>query len=365
MGETRHMPSLAQVTRETRIIAKFGGIGVVVLLFLFFSYKGIVFINNVINPPKIAPPGEELGEVTTTLPVSIDQPTYTYQINTITGKLPVFPNRLRVYKMLAPEPDLLALQKARESARIAGFTQSEVLVGANVYSWANNSGGSITYDIIAKTFQLSSGIGYTSTGYTFSSNVSLGNKVTTYIRDLNASTDDLTSTPKIVYFRSAENSLIPESNSGLAHIARVDFKQNDVKVDQFRFVTDTSQLIEALPIYYEDPTTTNQTFMVKAGYNSQIQIISGIYSHFPVDYTQFGMYPLKSSTTAFTDLQAGKSFIVKKPSGTSIDITNVKLGYFIPKTAPEFLVPIYIFEGKDFMAYVDALRGKVVSSPTP
>lgn len=352
------MFSLAKITRDARTVGKFAAIGLVIILFLFFSYRGIIFINSILNPPQVAPPDMKFGDLVSTLPVQASKPSYLYEIDTITGSLPTFPSRLRVYKTVTPEPDLLGVQKARDAvSQLDYIVNQEQVIQANEYRWPNAVGGSITYNTLYKTFDFTSGIGLEEQEYRFNPNDrTIMSQTLQFIRQLGSDTTDIDPenlTPK--FFRSSGTTLVPESDISKAYIAKLDLYQKDVAVDPFILRTDTSQTIESLPIFYEDAETPNQSFIVKAG-SRNVQFVSGTYNYFPVDTTEYGMYPLKSSAQAYDDLQSGDAYILTTNTTTgTVDITEMNLGYFIPKTPVEYVMPIYIFKGKDFLAYVNAI----------
>lgn len=351
------MFSLAKITRDTRTVGKFAAIGLVIILFLFFSYKGIIFINGILNPPLVAPPDMKFGDLVSTLPVQTTKSSYSYEIDTITGSLPIFPSRLRVYKIVQPEPDLLGVQKARDAVSQLGYiVDQEQVLQTNEYRWPNAAGGSITYNTLYKTFFFTSGIGLEEQEYHFRPNdTTITSQTLALINQLGSPTTDIDQKNfTLEFFRSDGTTLIAESDISKSYLAKLDLYQIDVKVDPFILKTDTSETIESLPIYYEDTETSNQSFILKAG-SRNVQFISGQYHYFQVDTTEYGMYPLKSSAQAYDDLQNGNAYILSTTTTSTVDITEMSLGYFIPKTPVEYVMPVYIFKGKDFLAYVDAV----------
>lgn len=349
------MASLAQITRESRLIAKFGAIGGVVIIFLFISFKVISWLIGVLNPPVIPPPEMKYGPLISNLPIQSSKPTYSYQLNTITGSLPKFPDRIRVYKTVQPEPDLLALQKARETVRLKGYTSNEALVSPGVYRWNNSTGGSVTYHLQSKNFEFASGIGLEKQDFTFGTRQSIDSQVLVYIQDFRSSLVGIDQeNPKITYYTSDGINLIPENDASQAYLAQIDFFQIPVKVDPFIFKTDKSETIETLPIYYQDPDMSNQSFVVKAG-SRNIQFVRGMFKNYQVDTTEHSTYPLKTAEEAYEDLENGNAYIISTNKDTVINVTEVTLGYFIPQIPSEYAMPIFVFKGKDFLAYVHAI----------
>lgn len=87
------------------------------------------------------------------------------------------------------------------------------------------------------------------------------------------------------------------------------------------------------------------------------------FTYYPVDTSTFATYPIKTAETAFDDLKSGKGVIVVPPDQPKVSITAVSLGYFLPENYSPYLQPIYVFEGPNFAAYVNAVSEKF-QSPT-
>lgn len=353
------MFTLAKITRDTRLAAKFGSIGLAIILFLFFSYKAVVFIYGVLNPPQVAPPDMKYGDLVSTLPVQTQRGSYTYSLNTITGTLPNFPSRIRVYKTVNPEPDLLTLQKIRDTIdqleNMSYDLNTEILVRPSEYRWSNAAGGSLTYNTLHKNFGFNSGANLDDPNHRFRDENSMVSATLSFIQMMGSQTSGINqSNVKIEYYRSDGRNLIPVENASNAYLARINLYQNNLTVDPFAYKAEDIVNVESLPIYYEDLERSNQSFILKAA-SRQPQVISGVYAHFPVDTSDYGMYPLKTSEKAYEDLQSGNAYVIANEASGSVSITDVKLGYFLPPTFSEYVIPIYVFSGTDFTAYVYAI----------
>ncbi len=354
------MISLAEITKHTRTGGKIAAIAFVVILFLFFSYRGIVFLNGVLNPPQAIPPDMRYGELMSTLPLQTSKPSYVYQINTTTGTLPTFPDRIRVYKTVQPEPDLLALQKTRDIVSQEGLQYNlnqEVQLSPNEYRWTNAAGGTITYNTLYKNFSFTSGIGFEDQNHRFEPEDRIISETLSFLQRLGSNTAGIDQKNfDVEYFRSDGTNLIPEPDITKSYLAKLNLYHINVKVDPFTYrrTADESVIIESLPIYYQNSEESNQTFILKAG-SARSQVIQGTYSYFPVNTTDYSTYPLKTSQQAFEDLQNGNAYILGTNTEGTVDITEVQLGYFIPQIPAQYVMPIYVFSGKNFTAYVDAI----------
>src|SRR5258708_21718822 len=103
------MLTIHQSTEDTKKILLYGGGIVGVLLLLFITFKTGKAIYERFFPPPPPPPPMQFGKIP---PVSFPPNDYTakltYNLNTISGTLPKFPDRETVYAILQPEPNLLS-----------------------------------------------------------------------------------------------------------------------------------------------------------------------------------------------------------------------------------------------------------------
>lgn len=79
------------------------------------------------------------------------------------------------------------------------------------------------------------------------------------------------------------------------------------------------------------------------------------FTYYPIDKSTFATYPLKIPEAAFDDLRTGKGAIITVPQSPQISITSVSMGYYLPDNYGPYLLPVYIFEGPGFVAYIDAI----------
>lgn len=79
------------------------------------------------------------------------------------------------------------------------------------------------------------------------------------------------------------------------------------------------------------------------------------FTYYPIDTSTFATYPLKTTDQALDDLKFGKGSIVVEPSKPQVSITSVYLAYFMGQSYSPYLLPIYVFEGPQFVGYVSAI----------
>ena len=80
------------------------------------------------------------------------------------------------------------------------------------------------------------------------------------------------------------------------------------------------------------------------------------FTFWQVDENTFATYHTKFPADALNDLKSGKGTIIIEPPKPQVSITSVYLGYFLSDNYSQYLQPIYIFEGPQFVAYVSAIR---------
>jgi hypothetical protein len=91
------------------------------------------------------------------------------------------------------------------------------------------------------------------------------------------------------------------------------------------------------------------------------------YTFWPVDLQNSSTYPLKTAEEAYSDLQKGNSIVPfsTAKSGSFVSITNVYLAYFLSDQFTPYLQPVYVFEGQEFVGYVQAVKEEVIDNTNP
>lgn len=334
------MPTLASITKETRLVLKFGSAALIVLVFLFLIVKGWGFMSRLIFPPPPTAPLEKFGKL---LPITFPQQsgnTPKFRINTISGTLPVFPSTINIYKLLAPLPSITSLQTARRRAGNLGYTQNQQAITDEEYAWKMETGNNtLRYNIVSLNFSVSSDYleNPSQIGGVSDKKASL-KTVGNFIGTLESNQSDIDLNNSVFSYYFVKDGLLTETlDPESANIARVYLIQNPV---------------EKLPIYY--PTATASLLYLTL---SGINIVDASYTHLTPDLTSFSTYPLKTANDAFLDLSSGKGFIANPITDSTVDITDVSLGYYLGNEENQkYLMPIVVFRGKyNFKAYVNAL----------
>ena len=328
----------------------YGGLIGVGILFAFFIVPGIL---KSLTPKKIPPPTVSFGKLP---PVAFPQQTTTtpvtekYSINTVSGLLPILPDRATIYPMVQYQSDLLDLDKAKALVSTGDFPNPPQALSETLYEWdsPNAPFKILQYNILTHDFTLTSS--YITDPIAIAAN-NLGDQnaavsiAKNFLASFNAYTSDIdeTKTKTTLYSINGETQqLQPAISLSTTQIMQVDFFQQDVN---------------KLPIYYPDAPHSLITTIV-AMTNTGEQVVQATVVHKAIT-DQSGTYPIKTAQQAFQELQtASSSAYIAAPANPPMNpviIRDVSLGYYMGKDST-YLMPIIIFQGDNgFFAYVSAV----------
>lgn len=338
------MANLVTVTKESRIVLKVGGLGAGVLLLIYIFIQGGTLFRNIFFPKPPPPPQEALGKLPHVTFPSLGTPGIQFTINTVNGTLPRLATRINVYKLVHSDPNLLALETARRTVDSGNFVDNQTKITDTLYQWTQSKSGVILkYDIVTKNFSITSNyIQNPALGSTnlMPSEDSIKSDIGGFLQTLNAKVTDLDmDKTKVEYLQLQGNGLVVAQNLGSARYARVNLIQKDV---------------DNVPIIYDNPNDSIMKFVISYP-GSSFQVLEGeFYNHDP-DLTQKSDYPIKTAELALEDLKNGNAYMINPQNLTSVDITNVELKYYLNRGSRDFLLPVIVFTGINFTAYVEAV----------
>lgn len=343
------MLTLHQTTDVTKKIAKAVGVIVVTAMIFVFLFKGAKIIKEIIKPTPPPPPTVSFGKLPKTdLPNITTQKSFSYSLNTLSGTLPSFPDRLKVYKIKQSTPNLLSLRRANQLLSQVNFNSQPVYVSNNDYQWSaeqNNLSKKILFNVLTLNFKLLSNF-YSNDQilkavYLPNETESIKEAIS-FLSKISALPNDLDETKTKTTFYSIEKAhLVQTTSLSKAQTVRVDFFQKD---------------IDRLPIFYPDPNFSTMTLFLGSG-NYEGQIIMGDFSHQNIA-SESATYPIKTAEEVFSLLKKGKASIVSYDGDKQeIVIKNIFLGYYLDRVTQQYLIPIVIFEGnQNFYAYLVAIK---------
>lgn len=288
------------------------------------------------------PPPEEKPEVKwgilpkpTLITTPVSASNYVYSLDTATGGLPEdLPKFFKVYFVPQTGTTLLASDRARDLARKFDFNDPPQPLTPTTYRFTDTSGSELIINLNTGSFKLRRPAATESAD----------------IADLLPNKEQIKT--EYLSFLSSKNLLKEQLENGRTQIfydqpsqresnsARITLWQNDV--DNVQIITPqfTTGLVNAVVTKERDE---------KQKYTSLDYVV------WPVDTTQSSTYPLKPVTQAFEDLKAGKGVIVIEPARSRVSLTKVTIVYLLPEDYPQYLQPVYLFEGDQFAAMTPAI----------
>jgi hypothetical protein len=345
---TQYMLTLSDASYDTKEIMKWGGLIIAGLVVLIVIIRMLLIAKEAIFPTPPPKPTVLFGKLESQVfPQNVTDQTLTYSVNTLSGYLPALVGQAKVFTIQTFTPDLLSLSRAKQAAAGASYTSEPSKISDTLFEWTSSNTTDVTtkltMDIVNDNFNITSNYlsntTYISALQGFSDQNNAINDAVKLLTSLNSLPSDIDQTKTQASLFSLKNgSLTSVTNVSDAQAIRVVFHQQD---------TDT------LPIYYENPNSSNINVLVDANN----KILEADYIHQIPVADNFSTYPLKTTEQAFAELQQGKAYIAFDDSATKdIAINNVFLAYYIGSQPQKYLMPIIVFaKDSDFFAYVPAV----------
>lgn len=341
------MLTLSKTTKLTKTLVKWGVITVLAILIITTAVRTFTSLRERFAPPP--PPQVGFGKLPPVeFPKGVALQNPTYEIDTLTGTLPNVPSQKEVIKAEPGEPDLLALTKAEEKVAKIGFTQTPSPISQENYKWSTQEDSlskEITMDIYTGNFTLTSNFlndeNAISAKFLPSETEAIG-IAKGFLSSVSSLPQDLDEGKTQTRLYSITNgTLLPAESISRTQVVVVDFYQKNVADSKIFYPEIDSSLIK---VYIASGATNPKVVMADFFH----YVPSGISS----------TYPIKTSAEVFSSLKEGDAYIAVAPENISeIKIKNVELGYYLTRGVDLFM-PIFVFEGDSFTAYVSAVRGE-------
>jgi hypothetical protein len=319
-------------------------IGIILIIRLFFFVKEIFF------PSPPTPATVSFGKIP---PIKFQngiQKEYKYTLDTLSGTTPILPDKIEVFEMGDAEPDILAVERAREKVQNIGFTNPPEQLSDVVYRWQTN-------EPFLKTLIMNVHLPQVNLTSAFLTNQNILSAVylpdqktaitaaSNFLNTLSLKSDDLDDEKTETKLLSIENGVIKEASSiSNAELIGVYFKNKNVN---------------EMPIFYPRGVLSNIGVIVGSGEFSSTdpQIVDARYFHQPIT-DKSATYPIKTAEEALEELKNGKAYIASYDGvSDNILIKDIYLGYYIEGETQKYLMPIIVLEGSDgFLAYVSGVR---------
>jgi len=340
--------------------------------FLFWSIVGIITFYTLkfafikardlylsLNPPVPPPPEASFGKLPKLKFNNLQQKEDSkpeYVLDTKTGTLPSFPDRIDVYKLQMPQPEIYDEKDAKYIASSLGFTGSLNKLALNRFEWKDNTDSrNLFININTKEVKLGTDLDrleeLLTTGYVAP------------IEDAKTKAISLLS-QRGLYTNDLQNAEVRTSyvvlNNGTLSEAASYIQANMVRVDLFKKIINSK---ETYYIYNEDPTKSYTVIYVVRYLDDNVQRSNLIY---PIFYynnqntlsdakSMYGLLPI-AKVWDFIKNGGGNFVYLKKNSDdyytkyesldvSKMEVRSISIGYYETKEPQTFLQPIYVFSG--------------------
>ncbi|MBU0999801.1 hypothetical protein KKE78_00185 [Patescibacteria group bacterium] len=298
-------------------------------------------------PPVEEKPNIEFGLLSPIIfPKSIVSPSnFSYSLDTTTGSLPKvgvdpdFEKITKVYFVTQTFTTFLSAERSTTLATNFGLTMLPEILSDTQYKYTDQN-KTLTVSLDTGNFSYSSEA-------TISAKTSLDSD-SKLISDFKEMLDSLgvikndlkTGRAKIIFLKSAEGALVPTHIRSEAVAAQISLWPAS---------------IDKKPIFTADFDKSLVNAVVFGSADKLENYSSLDFIYYPIDTSTFATYPVKTTDSAFEDLKRGKGIVVIEPKSPQVSITSVYLGYYLSEDYNPYLQPIFIFEGPDFVAFIDAV----------
>lgn len=348
------MLTLHNATEEAKDLVKFGVVLIVFIIGIVLLFPFGKGIYNTLFPKPISLPAAQFGKLPHIIfPENSLQKDFSYTIDTLPGVLPTFADRIDVYQIPAPQPNLLALERAKARTTDVGFTGDPLPLTDSLYQWTDASvlKKQLDFDILSLNFALGSlylapDASISATALPF--DVDAISMATSFISKLSSFPGDIDQgKTTTTYYAIADDELQEVPTRDGAQTIRVSFFQKDLAEH---------------PVYYPDAPFSNMNLLIGGSEQFAPTVLGGIFAHYTTDASS--AYGIKTANQAFEDLKNKKGFIASYAgSSDAIEITDVKLGYYAPVISQGYLLPIIVFKGNDgFLGYVEAVSDNYLTN---
>ncbi|GMR19174.1 MAG: hypothetical protein BMS9Abin34_302 [Patescibacteria group bacterium] len=360
--------SLAEFATTTKRLITYSAIGVVLLLILMLVYRSAVKLYLTLNPPTAAPPTVGFGKLPAPRLISLPiEGNPAFLLETPTGELPAFADRIEVVAVNPIQPTLLGEEKARELARQLDFGgEGELSFDRKTLTFQDVvDQRTLIVNVVTQNFTLTTNLnriaalppGRTPSGPTA---IKQAQSILNRLGLLKFGFDkgnQATTLRKVLAGEIQKAGSISE-----AQFAEVNF---------YRSLTEVGS--QTLPILPPKPKTGLIQIWITTGLKPAILntlTISYNAQGTKIDRTKIETYPLKNVSQAWEEVKGGKgaTFIGVAGKINTVTITDVSLAYFDDLTRQNYLQPIFVFSGiaqnsngeGEFTAYASAVSDEWV-----
>ena len=346
------MVNLTQTAYWTRRLLKFGAIFLIAIIFLRFFFNITSSVWKKIHPAPPPTPTVSFGKLPKLSFPEGNKEKLTFKLETIQGGLPKLPTTGRVYFIPKEGPNLLALDRANQIAKKLGFKNQPQQTSEKIYHWITESTPPTTLDIDINTENFHLVYDYQNDQEILNSkdlptNQQAAKEAKNFLANNGLLSDDLaTGSAEFVYLKFTPPNLTPALSLSEADFVRVNLFRAD---------------LDGLKILPPNPKNSMISFLFSGSKALGKRIIEVSYTYYPIERETLATYPLKTSQTAWQELQGGTGYVANlgENQNGQIVIREVSLAYFDSNQSQNFLQPIFVFEGdNNFFGFVPAVDSK-------
>lgn len=339
--------NLAHTAYWARLFIKYGAVFILFLIFGRVLWGVGVTLYQRISPPPPPAPTVSYGKLPAITFFGSDAPDkkFGFTLELPEGDLPKLPATLPVYVIPKKSAFLGAPDEARKIASSLRFTKDEETLSSTIYRWVHERGDiNLEMNIITQAFSINSNL--------YQDEDIKGLRAPTQeiaVKAVQSFLSNASLFPKDFTDGETSTTLIKNDN-GILVLAPSLSEANFIRVDFFR------QSYNDFPVVTPVPGQSNVWFLVPGTTDPTKNIIAGEYHYFAVDQSQSSTYPIKTSETAWRQLQDGKGIVASIPTKETVAVRRVYLAYYDPSDYQPFFQPVYVFEGDNgFVGYVPAV----------
>lgn len=354
------MASLTETAQVTRKAIKYGVFAFLAISILWFAGGAAISYYRALNPPAPPPPTMDFGLLEPVVfPAETGRPNMSLELPT--GVIPEFPDRMKVFSAPTRRSGFLDSERAIDTARALGFVFRPDQPTETRYVWTNQDvlGSRLEMDIVSGHFTLTRQWQNNPALLvlsTFTSDRQVINDVNGYMQRTNLLPTDIDKEQRVGYLRAETGRLVQTISLSEADFVQVDyFRNNYEEID-----AETKEVVASYPFYRPDPNFGLVRAIVSGSKEAADKIITMNYNYTRVNYDSMGTYPIKTGEQAWTELSEGGGFVTADSKKTgNVPVRRIFLGYF-DSGSQRYAMPIYVFLGDGFTAYVSAVVDSVL-----
>ena len=344
--------NLTRAAAIMRNVIKFGGILLVFLMVGRVLLSAFIAFWEATHPEPPPPPSQGFGPLPRIIfPTQQNRPT-SYKLETVDGSTPFISDRAKVYFMPSVQPNIKALDRAKEKALQLGYKFEPQPIDSRRYRWTNTTPivSTLEMDILTGTFTITTN---------WASYPELLVKTTPANADQSISRvrNILISSGFVAkdFDKGVATTKFLKAIGGQFQEVSAAIDADFVQVDLFRPLIDEK---------YGAVTARGKEGPVHAVITPSGTILEMRMHVFPVEYLPEETYPIRSTADAWRLLSNGEGYVAQKGELDTATVRNIYMAYYEPDTEQPYYQPVYVFEGdKGFLGMVEAIDPSVFQQP--